>query len=74
VDGNLWCSWGMGTEGFDGVSVFNPAGKLIGRVDVPERWQTCAPAAGTGRIVHLPHQGGKTMLTLSDLNVPLRRL
>ena len=24
VDGNLWCGWGMGQEGLDGVSVFNP--------------------------------------------------
>ena len=37
VDGNLWVGWGMGQEGLDGVSVFNPAGKLIGRVDLPER-------------------------------------
>ena len=37
VDGNLWCGWGMGEAGLDGVHVFNPAGKLIGRVDLPER-------------------------------------
>ena len=37
IDGNLWCGWGMGQEGFDGVSVFNPEGRLIGRVDLPER-------------------------------------
>ncbi|HTP96434.1 MAG TPA: SMP-30/gluconolactonase/LRE family protein [Burkholderiales bacterium] len=37
VDGNLWCGWGMGKEGQDGVSVFNPDGKLIGRIDLPER-------------------------------------
>ena len=37
VDGNLWCGWGMGAEGLDGVSIFNPAGKLIGRIDLPER-------------------------------------
>ena len=24
VDGNLWCGWGMGEEGLDGVAVFNP--------------------------------------------------
>ena len=36
VDGNLWVGWGMG-EGLDGVAVFNPAGKLIGRIDLPER-------------------------------------
>ena len=26
VDGNLWCGWGMGSDGLDGVHVFNPAG------------------------------------------------
>ena len=37
VDGNLWCGWGMGQEGLDGVSIFDPDGKLIGRIDLPER-------------------------------------
>ena len=37
IDGNLWCGWGMGTAGLDGVHVFNPDGKLIGRIDLPER-------------------------------------
>jgi gluconolactonase len=37
VDGNLWCGWGMGEEGLDGVHVFNAGGKLIGRIDLPER-------------------------------------
>ena len=37
IDGNLWCGWGMGQAGLDGVHVFNPAGKLIGRIDLPER-------------------------------------
>jgi gluconolactonase len=37
VDGNLWVGWGMGAEGLDGVSVFNPEGKPIGRIDLPER-------------------------------------
>jgi gluconolactonase len=37
VDGNLWCGWGMGAEGLDGVSVFNPGGRIIGRIDLPER-------------------------------------
>jgi gluconolactonase len=27
----------MGAEGLDGVSIFNPEGKLIGRIDLPER-------------------------------------
>jgi gluconolactonase len=37
IDGNLWCGWGMGEAGLDGVHVFNPQGKLIGRIDLPER-------------------------------------
>jgi gluconolactonase len=37
VDGNLWCGWGMGREGLDGVAIFNPQGKPIGRIDLPER-------------------------------------
>ena len=37
TEGNLWCGWGMGQEGLDGVHVFNPAGRLIGRIDLPER-------------------------------------
>jgi hypothetical protein len=27
----------MGQEGLDGVSIFNPDGKLIGRINLPER-------------------------------------
>jgi gluconolactonase len=36
VDGNLWCGWGMG-PGLDGVVVFNPDGKRIGKIALPER-------------------------------------
>jgi gluconolactonase len=36
VDGNLWCGWGMG-EGLDGVVVFAPDGKRIGKIALPER-------------------------------------
>jgi gluconolactonase len=36
VDGNLWCGWGMG-EGFDGVVIFAPDGKRIGKIVLPER-------------------------------------
>lgn len=46
VDGNLWIGWGMGQEGLDGVSVFNSQGKLIGRIDLPER---CANLCFGGR-------------------------
>jgi gluconolactonase len=37
IDGNLWCGWGMGEAGLDGVHIFNPKGLLIGRIDLPER-------------------------------------
>jgi gluconolactonase len=37
VDGNLWCGWGMGSDELDGVVVYNPQGKLIGRIKLPER-------------------------------------
>ena len=45
IDGNLWCGWGGG-EGIDGVAIFNPAGKLIGRIHLPER---CANLCFGGR-------------------------
>jgi len=37
VDGNLWMGWGMGSAELDGVNVYNPDGKLIGRINLPER-------------------------------------
>src|ERR1700730_2451460 len=37
VDGNLWCGWGMGREALDGVKVFDPQGKPIGFIALPER-------------------------------------
>jgi gluconolactonase len=37
VDGNLWCGWGMGSAELDGVRVFAPDGKPIGRIALPER-------------------------------------
>ena len=37
VDGNLWCGWGMGSPELDGVNVYNPDGRLIGRIRLPER-------------------------------------
>jgi gluconolactonase len=45
VEGNLWVGWGMGSEALDGVAVFNPAGKPIGRINLPER---CANLCFTG--------------------------
>ena len=46
VDGNLWCGWGMGSAELDGVMVFSPAGKPIGRIALPER---CANVCFGGR-------------------------
>jgi gluconolactonase len=37
TDGNLWCGWGMGSDELDGVVVFAPEGKMIGRIRLPER-------------------------------------
>lgn len=37
VDGNIWMGWGMGDASLDGVNVFNPDGRLIGRINLPER-------------------------------------
>jgi gluconolactonase len=37
VDGNLWCGWGMGNAQQDGVKVFDPTGKPIGFIQLPER-------------------------------------
>ena len=36
TDGNLWCGWGGG-GGHDGVAIFNPEGKMIGHILLPER-------------------------------------
>ncbi len=46
IAGNLWCGWGMGREGLDGVRVFNAAGAPIGHVALPER---CANVCFGGR-------------------------
>ena len=45
TDGNLWCGWGM-TPSLDGVKVFNPSGKPIGFIALPER---CANVCFGGR-------------------------
>ncbi len=37
VDGNVWCSSNAGRAvGYNGVTIWNPAGKLIGRIRLPE--------------------------------------
>ena len=45
VDGNLWCGWGMDADQ-DGVRIFNPDGKPIGHIHLPER---CANLCFGGR-------------------------
>src|SRR5271154_95907 len=37
IDGNLWCGWGQGVAELDGVMIFAPDGKPIGRIALPER-------------------------------------
>ena len=37
VDGNIWFGWGMGTAELDGVLIYNPDARLIGRIALPER-------------------------------------
>lgn len=43
MDGNLWCGWGWSgaasanSADLDGVMVFNPQGKAIGFIRLPER-------------------------------------
>ena len=44
IAGNLWCS-ANGPLGYAGVFVLNPAGKLIGRIRLPE---VCANVAFGG--------------------------
>ena len=47
IDGNLWCGWGMGSDALDGVMIYDPAGRLIGRIRLPER---CANVCFGGRM------------------------
>ena len=51
TEGNIWCGWGSNgsptakAEELDGVMVFNPQGKAIGHIRLPER---CANLAFGG--------------------------
>ncbi len=36
INGNVWASAGWIGDGFDGVHIFNPEGKLIGHIKLPE--------------------------------------
>jgi gluconolactonase len=66
VDGNLWIGWGMGKEVLDGVSIFNPDGKLIGRIDLPER---CANVCFGGRHRNRLFMCGSTSLYSLFVNI-----
>ncbi len=46
VDGNIWFGWGMGSPELDGVLIYNPDARLIGRILLPER---CANLCFGGR-------------------------
>ena len=51
VDGNLWCGWGMGKAELDGVVIYSPEGKLIGRIALPERCaNVCFGGANRNRL------------------------
>ena len=58
-DGNLWCGWGSNgsptanAADLDGVMVFNPAGKPIGHIRLPERCANlCFGGAKAQSLVH----------------------
>jgi gluconolactonase len=36
IDGNVWAAAGWGGEGYDGVHIFSPDGKIIGKICLPE--------------------------------------
>jgi gluconolactonase len=36
TSGNLWCGWGTG-DGLNGVRVFDPDGRVLGHIHLPER-------------------------------------
>ena len=36
VGGNVWCSYGWGDPGEDGVRCYAPLGELIGKINLPE--------------------------------------
>jgi gluconolactonase len=36
TDGNLWCSYGWGDPGEDGVRCYSPGGDLLGKIHLPE--------------------------------------
>ena len=59
IDGNLWCGWGMGSAELDGVMIFNPDAKPIGRIAAPER---CANLCFGGTYRNRLFMAGSTSL------------
>ena len=70
VDDNLWCGWGM-SPALDGVKVFNPAGKAIGFIALPER---AANVCFGGRIQYMEFQPKAASRRLRILNRDLGEL
>ena len=78
VDGNLWVSSNAGRAlGYSGVTVWNPAGKLLGRIRLPEvcgnltlrRTETESPVHGREPIdlrVYVGTQGAAARLGTSE--------
>lgn len=67
MDGNLWCGWGMGDPDLDGVMVFAPDGKPIGRIALPER---CANLCFGGRANSRLFMAASQSLYALYVNVP----
>ena len=67
VDGNLWCGWGMGDPGLDGVMIFNPDGQPIGRIALPER---CANVCFGGRANSRLFMAASQSVYALHVNVP----
>src|SRR4051794_27488553 len=64
VEGNLWCGWGMSPE-LNGVVVFAPDGKMIGRIALPER---CANLCFGGGKRNRPFLAGSPSLYAVHVN------
>ena len=67
VKGNLWCGWGMGAAELDGVMIFAPDGKPIGRIALPER---CANLCFGGRANSRLFMASSHSLYALYVNVP----
>lgn len=67
IDGNLWCGWGMGRADLDGVMIFAPDGKPIGRIVLPER---CANVCFGGRANSRLFMAASQSLYALYVNIP----